>query len=194
MAVAAGIGLRRPTSWRGRGRGVRKPCKLATHPALRAIVAEKLKQQQWSPQQIAGWLKTTYPDDPEMQVSHETIYRTLFIQSRGALRKELTAHLRTGRARRWRGVGVGCVVRTMCDGHAHLRMRAASVASVAAIAAVLPPVLTAVAATVHPVGDDDRPADGGGGTAPASCCQWHVSLLPSFPRTTRLRRQPRRRR
>ena len=71
-------------------------CKLATHPALRAIVGEQLKQQ-WSPQQIAGWLKTTYPDDPEMQVSHETIYRTLFIQSRGALRKELTAHLRTGR-------------------------------------------------------------------------------------------------
>jgi IS30 family transposase len=74
----------------------RKACKLATHPALRAIVAEQLKQK-WSPQQIAGWLKTTYPDDPEMQVSHETIYRTLFIQSRGALRKELTAHLRTGR-------------------------------------------------------------------------------------------------
>src|SRR3954452_1917816 len=72
-------------------------CKLATHSALRAIVGEKLKQQQWSPQQIAGWLKTTYPNDPEMQVSHETIYRTLFIQSRGALRKELTAHLRTGR-------------------------------------------------------------------------------------------------
>ena len=71
-------------------------CKLATHPRLRAIVGEKLKQR-WSPQQIAGWLKTTYPDDPEMQVSHETIYRTLFIQSRGALRKELTAHLRTGR-------------------------------------------------------------------------------------------------
>ncbi len=71
-------------------------CKLAAHPALRAIVGEKL-QQRWSPQQIAGWLKTTYPDDPEMQVSHETIYRTLFIQSRGALRKELTAHLRTGR-------------------------------------------------------------------------------------------------
>jgi IS30 family transposase len=73
-----------------------KACKLATHPALRAIVGEQLKQK-WSPQQIAGWLKTTYPDDPEMQVSHETIYRTLFIQSRGALRKELTAHLRTGR-------------------------------------------------------------------------------------------------
>jgi IS30 family transposase len=75
----------------------RKACKLATRPALRAIVVEKLKQEQWSPQQIAGWLKTTYPDDPEMQVSHETIYRTLFIQSRGALRRELTAYLRTGR-------------------------------------------------------------------------------------------------
>jgi IS30 family transposase len=63
---------------------------------LRAIVGEKLNQE-WSPQQIAGWLRATYPDDPEMQVSHETIYRTLFVQSRGALRKELTTHLRTGR-------------------------------------------------------------------------------------------------
>jgi len=71
-------------------------CKLATRPALRAIVGEQLKQK-WSPEQIAGWLKATHPNDPEMQVSHETIYRTLFIQSRGALRKELTAHLRTGR-------------------------------------------------------------------------------------------------
>ena len=75
----------------------RKVCKLASHTRLRAMVAEKLQQEQWSPEQIAGWLKATYPDDPEMQVSHETIYRTLFIQSRGALRKELTAHLRTGR-------------------------------------------------------------------------------------------------
>jgi len=58
-------------------------CKLATHPALRAIVGEKLVDR-WSPEQIAGWLKAIYPDDPEMQVSHETIYRTLFIQSRGA--------------------------------------------------------------------------------------------------------------
>jgi IS30 family transposase len=74
----------------------RKACKLATGPVLRAIVGEKLKDR-WSPEQIAGWLKTTYPNDPEMQVSHETIYRTLFIQSRGALRKELTKHLRTGR-------------------------------------------------------------------------------------------------
>ena len=74
----------------------RKACKLATHPELRDIVGAQLTQK-WSPQQIAGWLKTTYPNDVEMQVSHETIYRTLFIQSRGALRKELTAHLRTGR-------------------------------------------------------------------------------------------------
>jgi IS30 family transposase len=74
-----------------------QPCKLATHRRLRAMVAEKLQHEQWSPQQIAGWLKATYPHEAEMQVSHETIYRTLFIQSRGALRKELTKHLRTGR-------------------------------------------------------------------------------------------------
>ena len=81
-----------------------KPCKLATRPALRAIVEEKL-QRRWSPQQIAGWLKVNYPDDPEMQVSHESIYCTLFVQSRGALRRELTAYLRTGRViRRPQGV------------------------------------------------------------------------------------------
>ena len=74
----------------------RKTCKLTTRRELRDIVAEKLAAR-WSPQQIAGWLKSTYPNDAEMQVSHETIYRTLFIQSRGALRKELTAHLRTKR-------------------------------------------------------------------------------------------------
>ena len=73
-----------------------KSCKLAINPDLGVMVGEKLKRR-WSPEQIAGWLKSTYPDNPEMQVSHETIYRTLFIQSRGALRKELTAHLRTGR-------------------------------------------------------------------------------------------------
>jgi len=71
---------------------------------LAGIVAEKL-QRRWSPQQIAGWLKLNYPDDPEMHVSHESIYRTLFVQSRGALRKELTAYLRTGRViRRAQGV------------------------------------------------------------------------------------------
>ncbi|WP_460716841.1 IS30 family transposase, partial [Nocardioides dilutus] len=81
-----------------------KACKLATNPALAGIVAEKLARR-WSPQQIAGWLKLTYPDDPEMHVSHESIYRTLFVQSRGALRRELTAYLRTGRViRRVHGV------------------------------------------------------------------------------------------
>jgi IS30 family transposase len=81
-----------------------KACKLAGNPVLRAIVEDKLCRR-WSPQQIAGWLKLTYPQDPEMQVSHESIYRTLFVQSRGALRRELTAHLRTGRViRRPRGV------------------------------------------------------------------------------------------
>jgi IS30 family transposase len=81
-----------------------KACKLATNPVLAGIVAEKL-QRRWSPQQIAGWLKLTYPDDPEMQVSHESIYRTLFVQSRGALNRELAAYLRTGRMlRRPKGV------------------------------------------------------------------------------------------
>jgi IS30 family transposase len=81
-----------------------KTCKLATNPALAGVVAEKLTRR-WSPQQIAGWLKATYPDNQQMQVSHESIYRTLFVQSRGALRKELTAYLRTGRViRRPQGV------------------------------------------------------------------------------------------
>ena len=81
-----------------------KPCKLAGSSVLRAIVEEKLIHR-WSPQQIDGWLKLTYPKRPEMQVSHESIYRTLFVQSRGALRKELTRYLRTGRVlRRPKGV------------------------------------------------------------------------------------------
>ena len=54
----------------------------------------------WSPQQISGWLSTAYPDDESMRVSHETIYRSLFIQARGALKKELTTHLRRGRSQR----------------------------------------------------------------------------------------------
>jgi IS30 family transposase len=83
-----------------------KPCKLAMNPMLAGIVAEKLKRR-WSPEQIAGWLKLTYPDDPEMQVSHESIYRTLFVQSRGALNRELAVYLRTGRMlRRPKGVRV----------------------------------------------------------------------------------------
>jgi IS30 family transposase len=76
-----------------------KTCKLAQHRMLACKVAEKLRRQ-WSPEQIAGWLKRTYPDDTSCQVSHETIYRSLFIQSRGALKKELLEHLRRTRAMR----------------------------------------------------------------------------------------------
>jgi IS30 family transposase len=70
-----------------------QPCRLAQHPALCTRVTEKLEAD-WSPQQIAGWLKRTYPRDPDMQVSHETIYLSLFVQSRGVLKKTLIRHLR----------------------------------------------------------------------------------------------------
>lgn len=70
-----------------------KTCKLACNPELAQIVAGKL-QSQWSPEQIAGWLKRTYPCAKDLQVSHEAIYRTLFVQTRGALKKELLEHLR----------------------------------------------------------------------------------------------------
>ncbi len=81
-----------------------KRCKLATNPALREVVAARLERR-WSPEQIAGWLCQQHPRNTEMRVSHETIYRTLFVQSRGALRKELTRQLRTGRViRRPKGV------------------------------------------------------------------------------------------
>jgi len=76
-----------------------KPCKLAENPALAHIVANKL-QSLWSPEQIAGWLKRSYPDNASHQVSHETIYRTLYIQTRGALKKELLAYLRRTRSMR----------------------------------------------------------------------------------------------
>ena len=76
-----------------------KVCKLAHNRALARTVAEKL-QLAWSPRQIAGWLKRSYADDETYQVSHETIYRTLFIQARGALKKELLAHLRKQRTLR----------------------------------------------------------------------------------------------
>ena len=76
-----------------------KTCKLAKNRELAYIVAEKL-QLEWSPDQIAGWLKSTYPDDENYQVSHETIYKTLFIQARGALKKELIQYLRKPRAMR----------------------------------------------------------------------------------------------
>ena len=76
-----------------------KRCRLATYPALRAAVAAKLALE-WSPQQIAGWLRQAYPDDPTMHVSHETIYLSLFVQSRGVLKKALMAHLRQRRTYR----------------------------------------------------------------------------------------------
>ncbi len=76
-----------------------KRCRLALNPGLRRAVAEKLRSD-WSPQQISKWLLMMYPSDAEMQISHETIYRTLYVQARGALKKELTAHLRRQRGMR----------------------------------------------------------------------------------------------
>jgi IS30 family transposase len=76
-----------------------KRCRLATQSRLCAMVATKLEAE-WSPQQIAAWLMATYPDDPTMHVSHETIYRTLYVQARGALKQELIGHLRRRRLMR----------------------------------------------------------------------------------------------
>ena len=76
-----------------------KRCRLATHPVLRRLVAKKLAAD-WSPEQIAGWLRATYPDNAAMHVSHETIYLSLFVQSRGVLKRELLAHLRRSRVMR----------------------------------------------------------------------------------------------
>ena len=91
-------------AWRADGgaveRGRRpKPCKLGLNPRLCREVERRLRVR-WSPQQISAQLVRDYPHDREMRVSHETIYRTLFVQARGALRKELTTCLRTGRAQR----------------------------------------------------------------------------------------------
>jgi IS30 family transposase len=76
-----------------------QPCRLAQSARLRRVVARKLAAD-WSPEQIAGWLRTAYPEDLTMQVSHETIYRSLFVQSRGVLRASLRQHLRRRRALR----------------------------------------------------------------------------------------------
>jgi len=73
-----------------------KRCLLAKNRELQRIVAVKLKQD-WAPQQIAGWLKDEYPGNSELWVSHETIYRSLFVQARGVLKKELIGHLRSKR-------------------------------------------------------------------------------------------------
>ena len=76
-----------------------KPCRLAINRTLQMVVAQKLNDN-WSPQQIAGWLKVEYVNDAPMMVSHETIYKSLFVQARGVLRKELISHLRTRRLMR----------------------------------------------------------------------------------------------
>lgn len=76
-----------------------KVCRLAQLPRLRRLVAAKLHAD-WSPQQIASWLMETFPSDPTLHVSHETIYRTLYVQARGALKRELIAHLRRSRGYR----------------------------------------------------------------------------------------------
>ena len=110
--VSAGGHRDRYRAWRAEERArrrVRRPktAKLASSPRLRAEV-ERWLTLRWSPQQIAARLVLDYPDDLEMRVSHETIYRSLFVQGRGALRKELTRCLRTGRAqRRPRGRTIG---------------------------------------------------------------------------------------
>jgi IS30 family transposase len=95
-----------------------KACKLVAHPALGRLVARKLKCH-WSPEQIAGWLKRRYPNDENDRVSHETIYRSLFIQARGALKKELLQHLRSQRVmrrarhKRLKGEGLGQITDTV---------------------------------------------------------------------------------
>jgi IS30 family transposase len=76
-----------------------KTSKLAGSELLRWLVEAALERR-WSPEQIAGWLRCSFPDRPELWVSHETIYQSLYVQARGALRKELTAHLRRPRATR----------------------------------------------------------------------------------------------
>ena len=93
MVVAAGIGPRRLIGHRGGERNVPKVTKLAECPRLADAVEEKLSLW-WSPGQISRWLVRAYPDDEGMRVSHETIYQSLFVQGRGALRKELWRSLR----------------------------------------------------------------------------------------------------
>lgn len=102
--VSANGGRRPYRAWRAdeaamrRARRPKLP-KLLRFPRLRRVV-ERLLRARWSPQQIARRLVVDHPDDPELRVSHETIYQSLFVQARGVLRKELTKYLRTGRAQR----------------------------------------------------------------------------------------------
>jgi IS30 family transposase len=105
-----------------------KRCKLADHPQLRAAVAGKLRLS-WSPEQIAGWLKRTHPADEAHRVSHETIYRSLFVQARGVLKKELLGHLRSRRTiRRSRRAGANGDSRGQITDLVSIRQRPAAVA------------------------------------------------------------------
>jgi IS30 family transposase len=102
--VKANGGRPRYRAWSGERRAFEqaarpKPARLAERPELRAVVETWLAAR-WSPEQIARRLRNEYPDDPEMWVSHETIYQSLYVQGRGALRKELASCLRSGRAQR----------------------------------------------------------------------------------------------
>ena len=105
-----------------------KTCKLAMHACLRQAVERKLRHN-WAPEQIAGWLRRTYPDNEAYHVSHETIYRSLFVQARGVLKKELMQHLRTGRPiRRSRHATAKADSRGQIPDMVSIRERPASVA------------------------------------------------------------------
>src|SRR5262245_36853128 len=104
-----------------------KRCKLADHPQLRQAVARKLRLN-WSPEQIAGWLKRAHPEDGSYRVSHETIYRSLFVQARGVLKKELLAHLRSKRTiRRSKRAGLNGDRRGQIKDIVSIRQRPAAV-------------------------------------------------------------------
>ena len=104
-----------------------KRCKLATNPWLRQAVAKKLRSN-WAPEQVAGWLKRAHPDDESYHVSHETIYRSLFVQARGVLKKELLSHLRSKRAiRRSKQAGLNGDGRGQIKDLVSIRQRPAAV-------------------------------------------------------------------
>ena len=104
-----------------------KRCKLANNARLRQAVAGKLRLN-WSPEQIAGWLKRTRPKDESNQVSHETIYRSLFVQARGVLKKELLGHLRSKRTiRRSKRAGLNGDRRGQIKDLVSIRQRPAAV-------------------------------------------------------------------
>jgi IS30 family transposase len=104
-----------------------KPCLLALNRKLRDIVASKLTSD-WSPEQVSGWLKAQYPDDESMRVSHETIYRSLFIQAREVLKKQLIGHLRSKRRlRRSRKAGTHTELRGQIPDAVSIRERPAEI-------------------------------------------------------------------